>query len=62
MESDAGISSSPFKPGVLAGKVALITGGGSGIGLEITRQLGESKLPKQHSRFQPKLKTKKTMP
>jgi len=32
---------SPFKPDVLAGKVALVTGGGSGIGLEITRQLGE---------------------
>ena len=31
---------SPFKPSVLAGRVALITGGGSGIGLEITRQLG----------------------
>lgn len=31
---------SPFKPTVLVGKVALVTGGGSGIGLEITRQLG----------------------
>lgn len=31
---------SPFKPNALAGRVALITGGGSGIGLEITRQLG----------------------
>ena len=31
---------SPFKPTTLAGKVALVTGGGSGIGLEITRQLG----------------------
>lgn len=32
---------SPFQPTILAGKVALVTGGGSGIGLEITRQLGE---------------------
>eukprot|EP00887_Chlorella_sp_A99_P006952 scaffold2.g6952.t1 len=31
---------SPFKPDVLASRVALITGGGSGIGLEIARQLG----------------------
>lgn len=32
---------SPFKSDILAGQVALITGGGSGIGLEISRQLGE---------------------
>ena len=31
---------SPFRPDLLAGQVALLTGGGSGIGLEITRQLG----------------------
>mmetsp|Transcript_12957 Transcript_12957/g.31786 ORF Transcript_12957/g.31786 Transcript_12957/m.31786 type:complete len:143 (-) Transcript_12957:6-434(-) len=31
---------SSFQPTVLAGQVALVTGGGSGIGLEIARQLG----------------------
>lgn len=33
-------SQSPFKEDALAGKVALVTGGGSGIGLEISRYLG----------------------
>jgi peroxisomal 2,4-dienoyl-CoA reductase len=33
------MSSSPFKPQALAGKVAIVTGGGSGICFEITKQL-----------------------
>lgn len=32
--------SSPFLPNVLAGRVCLVTGGGSGIGFEIAKQLG----------------------
>lgn len=32
---------SPFKPDILKGKVALITGGGSGIGFEISTQFGK---------------------
>ncbi|KAJ4780101.1 hypothetical protein LUZ62_064358 [Rhynchospora pubera] len=31
---------SPFKGDILEGQVALVTGGGSGIGFEVTRQLG----------------------
>jgi peroxisomal 2,4-dienoyl-CoA reductase len=33
------MTSTPFKPDCLAGKVALVTGGGSGICFEVTRQL-----------------------
>lgn len=34
------VPSSPFKATILAGHVAIVTGGASGIGLEIARQLG----------------------
>lgn len=33
---------SPFRTDCLRGKVALVTGGGSGIGFQITRQIGEA--------------------
>ncbi|KAI3881545.1 hypothetical protein MKX03_035623, partial [Papaver bracteatum] len=39
MESSS--SFSPFKDNILKGKVALLTGGGSGIGFEITCQFGK---------------------
>lgn len=32
---------SPYKPTILQNQVALVTGGSSGIGLEISRQLGK---------------------
>lgn len=34
------MDSSPFKAGILSRMVAVITGGGSGIGFEISTQLG----------------------
>lgn len=34
------MDSSPFKAGILSGMVAVITGGGSGIGFEISTQFG----------------------
>lgn len=40
MTSSGGLAS-PFRSDCLIGKVALVTGGGSGIGYEISRQIGE---------------------
>ena len=40
MSSTSPAPHSPFRPDLLASHVALVTGGGSGIGLEIARQLG----------------------
>ncbi|PIA37701.1 hypothetical protein AQUCO_03000328v1 [Aquilegia coerulea] len=41
MESSTPTPSSPFKPDILKGKVALVTGGGSGIGLELVTEFGK---------------------
>ena len=45
------LQESPFKADVLSGSVVLVTGGSSGIGLEISRQLGTASPLVIHATF-----------